>query len=76
MSLQSSRAFDLPPFLVTVAMMLLYPSSCPAGFVRRVLDDREDLAGNVAFQAAYDLGLAQPLPGVAAHVLPSAGVVP
>ena len=59
---------DLPPILVPVAMMLLYPSSCPADLVRRALDNREDLTSNIAFQEAYYLGLAQSLRGAATHV--------
>ena len=56
-------------------MMLLYPSSGPADLVRRVLDGREDFAGNVAFQAADDLALAQSLRGAAAHVCSGPGIV-
>ena len=56
-------------------MMLLYPSSRPADEVRRVLDGREDFVCNVAFEATYDLALAQSLRGAATHVFPGPGIV-
>ena len=43
-------------------------SSCAAGHLGWVLEGREDLAGNVAFEATDDLGLAQSLSGAAAYV--------
>ena len=51
------------------------PSSRPADEVRRVLDGREDFACNVAFEATYDLALAQSLRGAATHVFPGPGIV-
>ena len=56
-------------------MMLLCPSSRPADEVRRVLNGREDFACNVAFEATYDLALAQSLRGAPPHVFPGPGIV-
>ena len=50
-------------------------SSCAADYSGRVLESGEDLAGNVAFEATDDLGLAHSLTGAAAHVSLGAGVV-
>ena len=67
--------FHLVCFLKTgpTGMMLLYVSSGAADHLGRVLYDREDLAGDIAFEAADDLALTQPLSGAAKHVCPGAG---
>ena len=50
-------------------------SSRAADQLGRVPYDRKDLAGNIAFEAADDLALTQPLSGAAKHVCPGAGIV-
>ena len=71
----SNVEHGLAPILVPTAMMLLYVSSGAADQLGRVPYDREDLAGNIAFEAADDLALTQPLSGAAKHVCPGAGIV-
>ena len=55
--------------------MLLYVSSRAEDHLGRVPYDREGVAGNIAFEAADDLALAQSLSGAAKHVCPGAGIV-
>ena len=72
---ESVGALTFPPNSGPAEMMLLYASSGAAHYLDRVLYDRENLAGNIAFQAAEDLALAQSLSGAATHVCPGAGIV-
>ena len=56
--------------------MLLWISNFPADYLGRVLQGREDLASNLAFEAAGDLSLAHSLCGAATHVDLGSWVVP
>ena len=50
-------------------------SSRPSNHLDRVLQGREEFASDVAFEAAYDLGLAQALRGAATHVCPGLAIM-